>query len=139
MNTQARYLARGACSAFLLAVCTLAPGCQSKDAEHLAEFGSRLAESVRNWAGPNGRPIHGLESVPLRIGELALDARVTARLKWDKELAESAIQARSIGESVVELSGKVASTEAQRRAVELAQTTVGVEKVLDKLEIGTTD
>ena len=139
MNTKTRRPARRACSAFLIATCLVASGCQNKDAEHLAEFGSRLAETVRNWAGPNGRPIRGLESVPLRIGELALDARVTARLKWDKELAESPIQAKSIGESVVELTGKVGTTEAQRRAVELAQTTVGVEKVIDKLEIGTRD
>src|SRR5262249_25838117 len=73
MNRKTRHPAGSAWSAFLLAVCAVAPGCQNKDAEHLAELGSRLAESVRNWAGPNGRPIRGLESVPLCIGELALD------------------------------------------------------------------
>lgn len=136
MTTQTGRPGKRVAALALLTVCTVASGCQNRDAEHLAEFGARLAEQARALLSPNGRPIRGLDAVPLRIGELALDARVSARLKWDKELAETALQVTSVGDSVVELTGKVRDVEQRRRALELAQTTVGVEKVLDKLDLG---
>jgi hyperosmotically inducible periplasmic protein len=109
--------------------------CQSRDADRLAALGSRLGEQAQALLTPASSPLRGLQSVPLRIGELSLDARVSARLKWDKLLAEAEIQVNGVGDSVVELTGTVKDMEQRQRAVEIAQTTVGVEKVMEKLEI----
>jgi osmotically-inducible protein OsmY len=63
-----------------------------------------------------------------------LDLRVSARLRWDKTLSEAPIDVQTNG-AVVELRGKVRDLTQRRRAVELAGTTAGVEKVNDLLEM----
>ena len=125
------------CSFFLCAFSIFSCGCQNKDADHLAGLGARLAQKAQGLLPPGGRSLLGSwQTVPLHLGDLAADARVSARLSWDKTLADAEIQVNAVGGSVVELQGKVRNEEQQRRAVELAQTTLGVEKVLDRLEIG---
>lgn len=121
--------------AFLLFPFSLV-SCQSKDAERLAALGTRLREKAQGLVASGGGPLRGLQSVPLRLGELSVDARVLARLQWDKGLADAVIEVHAVGDSAVELTGKVRDMDAKRRALELAQTTAGVEKVMDKMEIG---
>ncbi len=65
--------------------------------------------------------------------ETSLDARVSIRLRWDKNLADMPIQVSSKG-AVVELKGAVRDLDQRRRAVEIAESTAGVEKVVDALE-----
>ena len=102
----------------------------------LAKVGGKLGHKLEALLAPDaGRIVRGLNAMPLRLGEGAIDARVTARLRWDKSLADTSIQVQVVG-NVVELHGKVRSEDQKRRAYELAQTTQGVEKVLDQLEIG---
>jgi hypothetical protein len=110
--------------------------CQNKDADRLAALGNRLGEQAQTLLTPAGSPLRNLQGVSLRMGELSIEVRVSARLKWDKLLSESEIQVNGIGDSVVELTGKVRDMEQKQRAVEIAQTTVGVEKVMEKLELG---
>jgi osmotically-inducible protein OsmY len=69
------------------------------------------------------------------VGETSLDSRVTLRMRWDADLTDADVQARLVEPGVVELTGTVADLTQQRRAVELAQSTVGVEKVLDRLNL----
>jgi hypothetical protein len=64
--------------------------------------------------------------------EVALDARVTARLRWDKYLANVPIEVKAVGH-LVELQGKVRNLEERRRVVMLAESTTGVEGVRDLL------
>jgi osmotically-inducible protein OsmY len=80
----------------------------------------------------------------LQIGSLAqpgaslepsLENRVTLRIRWDAELSGVSIQAYQLGSGTIELTGTVSELTQQRRAIELAQTTVGVEKVLDRLTL----
>ncbi len=100
--------------------------CQSKDADHLAALGHRLGEKAKTLLSP--------AAYSLPMSELSIDSRVSARLKWDKAMAEAEIQVNGIGDSAVELTGKVRDMEQKQRAVEIAQTTAGVEKVMEKLE-----
>jgi osmotically-inducible protein OsmY len=122
--------------AFLLfPLSLLSAGCNSKDVDGLAELGTLLAQKASALLGTSGSAAaRGLQAVPLQLGELAVDARVAARLNWDKPLADATIQVKAIGE-IVELHGTVRSIDQRQRAIELAQTTAGVEKVVDRLEI----
>lgn len=67
--------------------------------------------------------------------EPSLENRVALRIRWDAELSGVAIQAHQVGSGTIELTGTVSELTQQRRAIELAQTTVGVEKVLDRLTL----
>lgn len=67
-------------------------------------------------------------------GGLGLESRVAARLHWDKTLSDTGIQVQSRG-SEIELKGTVQTAEQRRRAVDLAETTAGVERVIDSLEL----
>jgi osmotically-inducible protein OsmY len=59
---------------------------------------------------------------------------VAARLRWDKSLEGSDIQIQ-VNEKTVELQGTVENLLQRRRAVDLAESTVGVAKVDDRLEV----
>jgi hypothetical protein len=63
-----------------------------------------------------------------------LEGRVAARLHWEKSLSGAQIQVLVKGEAV-ELRGTVASQEQKQRAVQLAETTAGVERVSDLLTV----
>jgi osmotically-inducible protein OsmY len=109
-------------------------GCQNQDAPQLAKLGARLSEKAQAFLiGSSHRLGQSWPSLPIQFGEAALDARVSARLHWDSKLAELGIRVKADG-GTVELQGKVQDAEQRRRAVQLAETTVGVEQVTDKLE-----
>ena len=58
---------------------------------------------------------------------------MAVRLRWDKQLADADIQVSSAGPGVVRLQGTVADGEKQQRAKELAESTQGVEQVVNDL------
>ena len=65
-----------------------------------------------------------------------LEGRVLTRLRWDKQLRDAAIEVHA-DEGVVELRGNVADEKQKQWAVQLAESTVGVERVTDNLTVGT--
>lgn len=112
----------------------LGHGCSRDDADCLARIGRQTmakAETLTDEA--NGRVNAGLHA--LRAGEKdpGVDARVSERLRWDKELHAAKITVRLV-HGGVELRGKVANAEQRQRAVELARSTLGVENVVDAME-----
>jgi hypothetical protein len=122
MNTTGRYH-------WLLLTLALAAGCNRQDTEALTRIGKKIvartdavtcdlkASAVTSWqVGPDGGP----------------DGRVAARLRWDKQLADSPVEVQAFGNTVA-LRGTVRDLEQHRRAVMLAETTVGVEGVKDSL------
>jgi hypothetical protein len=136
MNRATRHRTLLTFSLFLVPFSFALCGCGQKDADRLAALGAKLGRKAGGMLAPGGgRIMRGWQAVPLHIGDLAVDARVSARLGWDKSLADASIEVTAVG-YVVELRGKVRDEEQKRRAVELAQTTLGVEKVADLLEIG---
>jgi osmotically-inducible protein OsmY len=97
----------------------------NKSIEHLQEVSG----------GAQGRLGTGLEALRGSISERTPDSRVAARLRWDKELAGSAIRARMLQPGVVELQGTLGAESQRARALQVAQTTTGVEQVVDLLQV----
>jgi hypothetical protein len=105
-------------------------GCNSSDQDHLARAAGKAREKIKSASGESGRGLTtGWQS-------MALDARVSARLRWDKTLSNEQIQVQAAG-GVIELKGAVHDLIQRRRAVELAESTVGTEQVVDLLEVPT--
>jgi len=105
-------------------------GCNRSDQDHLARAAGKAREKINSASGESGRGLTtGWQS-------MALDARVSARLRWDKTLSNEQIQVQATG-GVIELKGTVRDLGQRRRAVELAESTLGTEQVLDLLEVPT--
>jgi osmotically-inducible protein OsmY len=118
----------------LVGLVGMACGCDNDDASRLARVGQKaVAKAGGLGAGANQKLATGLHALQGDLDESALDARVAARLRWDKTLADTTIEVRAEG-GEVQLSGKVANLAQRRRAVELAESTLGSEKVTDGLE-----
>jgi osmotically-inducible protein OsmY len=103
------------------------------DVDRLASAG-RLAGGKLEAATSNARVrlARGWESLQGGPETGSLQDRVAARLRLDQGLAGARIDLVIEGATVT-LKGVVPDTARRRRAVELAQTTVGVEKVTDEL------
>jgi osmotically-inducible protein OsmY len=122
---------------WLACLALLAVGCDGQDADRLARIGRKAVDKLQVQAGADpGRGADSLQSIRGGLGEFALDAKVSARLRWDKELEGAPIQVGSVGGGAVRLSGTVPSFEARQRAVQLAGSTSGVSKVIDELTEG---
>ncbi len=115
---------------WLLGLAVLVTGCSRQDTERLARIGKHIAaraEAVTvDCHAQLGSSWNG-------VGE-SVGARVWARLRWDSALADLPIHVYVAG-GTVELKGTVRNIDQRRRALELAETTTGVEKVNDQLQI----
>jgi osmotically-inducible protein OsmY len=119
----------------MLGVTMLACGC-SQDADRLARICDKTAAKFDGVTeGLRDKLHNGWGAVRGSVSETSLDSRVALRLRWDKDMAGSEITVSLDGPGVVELSGSVGDLTQRRRAIELAQTTTGVESVLDRLTI----
>lgn len=72
-----------------------------------------------------------------RVHEMNVESRVYGRLHWDKMLVNSNLELTVEAPGIVTLRGTVPSKEARHRAAQLATDTVGVERVIDQLAVGT--
>ncbi|HEY7152804.1 MAG TPA: BON domain-containing protein [Gemmataceae bacterium] len=116
-----------------LAVC----GC-SQDADRLGRVCHKVAAKFDGVTeGLRGKLHNGAGAVRGSLSEASLDSRVALRLRWDKDMTGAEVQVSAVGPGVVELRGTVADLRQHRRAVQLAETTVGIEKVLDYLTVET--
>jgi hyperosmotically inducible periplasmic protein len=118
-------------SAALLAVVAVAP------ASHAAQGPLQRAGQALDNAGKNIR--RGVENSVARgqitAQERELLARVTERIKWDKQLVSSTLQLVVQADGTVHLRGSVTDEAAKARAVDLAESTVGVTRVVDELAV----
>jgi BON domain-containing protein len=109
-------------------------GCKEQDVDRLSKLGGKLGQKAGTLlAGGNGPLTRSLSGVRLHWGAVAVDARVAARLSWDKNLEGLPIQVVADG-TEVKLRGKVPDPAKRRRALDLATNTIGVEKVTDEME-----
>ncbi len=69
------------------------------------------------------------------VHNMSVAARVYGRLHWDKALANSKVEIDVQEEGVAVLTGTVGDAVARSKAVQLAQDTVGVTKVVDQLVV----
>ena len=66
---------------------------------------------------------------------MTIQGRVYARLYWDKQLSDAPFQVETKDGGVVVLKGSVPTSEAKHHAVELAQSTLGVNETVDELGV----
>ncbi len=104
-------------------------GCSQQDTECLARLGQKMATRAESWLGSLQQTCGG----SFQAG-LGLAGRVSLRLGCDKGLEGANIEVLVQGQ-IVELKGTVAAEEQRRRAVELTETTLGVEQVVDSLQV----
>lgn len=112
-----------------------AVGCDGQeDADRLARLGRKLLDRIQSQSTDTTAPLGGpLQSIRGNWNEMTLDARVTFRLRWDKELEGASVQVKSAGQGTVELHGTFTNAVQRQRAVTLARSTVGVTDVLDRM------
>jgi hyperosmotically inducible protein len=109
-------------------------GCSRQDTERLARVARVTVQKVEAMTADVGERLStGWHSFRGNLDEVGLDARVMTRLRWDKALLNTPIRVEARG-AVVELHGTVATMDQRRRAVALAEATVGVQQVIDALE-----
>jgi osmotically-inducible protein OsmY len=116
-------------------VTLLLAGCAGDDAEGLAHIARLSADKLEKLTG--GAPhkaAASFDSMRANWNELALDARVSLRLRWEKELQGATIHVEA-GSGIVELKGKVRDFQQRQRAVQVAQSTTGTVEVIDSLEV----
>jgi osmotically-inducible protein OsmY len=118
----------------LVGLALLVTGCAKEDTERLASVGHKVALQAEALTGNDGKLSRGWQAMRGEWSEPALDARVGLRLRWDNSLAGAQIQVTTSA-GAVELKGTVRDLTQRRRALEVAESTAGVEKVTDALEV----
>jgi hypothetical protein len=108
-------------------------GSKPTDAETLTRVGRKVADKV-TAAMPDIAALAGPVAA-IRTGEiLSIEDRVRVRLRTDKALDGAKIIV--IGEGgTIRLRGEVTGAPQTARAIELAQTSTGVEKVISELAV----
>ena len=137
----------------------LVVGCNQQDPERLARIGRKsMARCEELTSGLRDKVASGLDAVratwpaeqqrgprpanspslppstpAASVSSTPLDARVLWRIRWDKALAGADIQVQSPSGGIVEIRGIVNDLARQRRAIELAETTEGVDRVVNEM------
>jgi osmotically-inducible protein OsmY len=132
-------------------------GCGGDDTDRLARIGRKtLARCDAVTAGLRERVSSSVDTVrttasaqaettapppapvtpftpPASVATTPIDARVLWRIRWDKSLAGADVQVETPSGGVVHLKGIVNDLTRQRRAIDLAESTEGVDKVVNEL------
>lgn len=108
-------------------------GCQARDGELLAQAGLRAGRKLGLTRGPSTNTLMG--TLRGSLGETSLSARVENRLRWDRFLAEQSIEVVTTEPTTVTLRGMVSEAGMKQRAADLAKSTLGVEHVVDEMEV----
>lgn len=80
----------------------------------------------------------GWTEIKNKADQMGVEARVYARLHWDKALESATLDISVQKEGVVLLKGSVTDAQAKATAVRLAQDTIDVSKVIDQLAVAPT-
>jgi osmotically-inducible protein OsmY len=96
----------------------------SIDADKARQTGAAIGEKVAT----------GAAQAEQALGDAALTAKIKSKMALDDHVKARAINVDT-ADSVVTLSGVVASKDERKRAVQLARDTDGITRVVDKLEV----
>lgn len=114
----------------IAALSALLAGCNRNDAERLGRIGSKMSAHARSGSHELGAKL----DLPLPRREPSLQEKVQDRLRYDKQLTDARIEV-AVKEKEVELKGTVKDASQKQRAIELAETIAGVEKVSDAMTL----
>jgi len=121
------------CGILLTIVGGAVAGSKKTDAEILTRVGRKVADKV-TVAMPDTATIAG-PIAAVKTGEmLSVEERVRVRLRTDKALQGATITV-ALENNAIHLRGIAISPEQTLRAIELAQSTSGVEKVMPELGV----
>jgi hypothetical protein len=107
-------------------------GCSPGDGDVLRKIVRRAGDRLEDATRPVGQ-LAGPGRNPAIATDLA--ARVQGRLRGDRYLSGARFEVREQGKGVVVLSGQVAEASVKQRALDLAKSTVGVERVTDEVKV----
>ena len=113
-----------------LLLSSLSLGCNRSDGDRLARVGVKVADKVQALA-PERTPFAGA----LASQQPAVDIRVKERFRLDRYLAVLTIEVTADG-GAVRLRGRVDDPVLKQRALEIAESTVGVDTVVDEIAVG---
>jgi len=112
----------------------LAYGLASAPAEEGAA--QKLGEKIDRGLDRLGKELkQGWADAQAGVEKLGVQGRVYSRLHWDKALEKATIDIDVRDTNVVVLKGNVTNSAARLKAVQLAQDTVGVARVVDNLAV----
>jgi osmotically-inducible protein OsmY len=116
----------------------LACGCNGQDADRLAQIGRlSAARGEELTRGVRERLVRGWAAIQAGSAVAAVDGRVSSRIGWDKSMAGVDIQVSSPSSGVVVLRGSAPDESRRQRAAELAQSTDGVDRVVNEITVPT--
>lgn len=107
--------------------------------ERVGEKVDSAVQSLKKGVSSAGDAIRDqYEKARAGVHNMSVAARVYGRLHWEKALANSKVEIDVQKGGVAVLTGTVGDAVARSKAVQLAQDTVGVTKVVDQLVVRTT-
>jgi len=109
----------------------LLAGCNRNDADALSRIGRKVAAHAKNSAGEVGGKVD-LSWAGKR--EPSLHDKVHDRLRYENTLADVTLEVL-VKDKEVELKGTVKTPSQKQRAIELAETVAGVERVNDSITV----
>ena len=114
----------------VIALAFFVVGCNRQDAECLSRMGRKVSAHAKASTGELGSKIDlgwvGMKREP------SLQDKVQDRLRFENTLTDITFEV-TVKDKQVELKGIVKTPSQRQRAIELADTTVGVEKVIDSI------
>ncbi len=114
--------------ATLIVACS---GCNRSDGDRLARVAGTVTQKIQELL-PERTPLTGSFGLASSAG---LENRVRDRFKFDRYLAPLPIEIDANEVNIVRLRGAVDEAVLKQRAVEIAESTVGVEKVVDEIVV----
>jgi hypothetical protein len=87
------------------------------------------AHQVTDWAREE------FKRARVAVDQMGAQARVYARLHWDKALQNATIDVEIQNDGAIVLRGSVPSQDAKTKANQLTRDTVGVDRVVDQLNV----
>jgi hypothetical protein len=101
-------------------------GCNRNDAEALSRIGKKVATHAKSSAGELGGKVDLRWAGGLR--EPSLQEKIHDRLRFENTLTDVTLEV-AVKEKEVELKGTVKTATQRQRAIELAETVAGVDRV----------
>ena len=92
--------------------------------------------TIREEAGELAGDVRkGFEQARAAVDRMSVEARLYARLHWDKTLHDASLEVDVDDEGTATIQGVVPSEAAKAKAGQLAQDTVNVQRVVNNLEV----
>lgn len=116
-------------------ICALSSQAQ-QTGKRVGEKLDDVGREIRSGLNRAGQEVkEQFASAKTAVENMGVESRVYSRIHWDKALTDATIELSVTQEGVITMDGTVATAQAKTRAAELAQGTVGVTKVVDRLAV----